>query len=47
MQIIIGVDLIMGPVPTLIVFKADKKGLKFDLTLIGIFQGVCLAGMPF
>ncbi len=43
MRIIIGVDLIMGPLLTLIVFKAGKPGLKFDLTAIGTFQAVCLA----
>lgn len=43
MRIIIGVDLVLGPLLTLIVFKAGKPGLKFDLTLIGIFQAVCLA----
>ncbi|MCZ6503614.1 MAG: hypothetical protein O6945_14010 [Gammaproteobacteria bacterium] len=43
MRIIIGVDLIMGPLLTLIVFKSGKPGLKFDLTFIGTFQAVCLA----
>lgn len=43
MRIIIGVDLVLGPTLTLIVFKAGKPGLKFDLTCIGIFQSVCLA----
>ena len=42
MRIIIGVDLILGPVLTLIVFKAGKPGLKLDLTLIGILQASCL-----
>tara|TARA_B100001971_G_scaffold120710_3_gene111164 strand:+ start:1752 stop:2582 length:831 start_codon:yes stop_codon:yes gene_type:complete len=43
MRIIIGVDLILGPVLTLVVFKAGKPGLKFDLAAIGIFQSACLA----
>ncbi len=43
MRIIIVVDLIMGPLLTLVVFKAGKPGLKFDLTVIGTFQAVCLA----
>lgn len=43
MRIIIFVDLVLGPLLTLIVFKAGKPGLKFDLTCIGIFQLVCLA----
>lgn len=43
MRIIIGVDLVLGPTLTLIVFKAGKKGLRLDLTLIGLFQSICLA----
>lgn len=43
MRIIIGVDLVLGPVLTLIVFKAGKPGLKFDLTCVAVFQSVCLA----
>ena len=43
MRIIIGVDLVLGPMLTLIVFKAGKPGLKFDLAMIGVFQSVCLA----
>jgi hypothetical protein len=43
MRIIIGVDLILGPLLTLIVFKAGKPGLKFDLTAIGTLQALCLA----
>ena len=42
MRIIIGVDLILGPTLTFIVFKSGKPGLKLDLTLIGILQAVCL-----
>lgn len=42
MRIIIGVDLILGPCLTLIVFKTGKPGLKMDLTLIGTFQSICL-----
>lgn len=44
LRIVIGVDLVLGPVLTLIVFKADKPSLKFDLTCIAAFQMVCLAG---
>ncbi len=44
MQIIIAVDLILGPTLTLVVFKAGKPGLRFDLAMIGLFQSVCLAG---
>ena len=43
MRIIIGVDLVLGPLLTLIVFKPGKPGLKFDMTLICLFQSVCLA----
>lgn len=42
MRIIIGVDLVLGPVLTLCVFKAGKPGLKFDLACIGMLQAVCL-----
>ena len=43
MRIIIGVDLVLGPLLTLVVFKSGKPGLKLDLALIGLFQSVCLA----
>ena len=43
MRIIIGVDLVLGPLLTLIVFKSGKPGLKFDLVAIGTLQAVCLA----
>ena len=46
LRIVIGVDLVLGPLLTLIVFKAGKPGLKFDLTAIGVFQVTCMtAGM--
>lgn len=37
-RIIVGVDLVLGPLLTLIVFKAGKPGLKFDLTIIAFLQ---------
>jgi hypothetical protein len=37
-QILIGVDLVVGPVLTLIVYKHGKPGLKFDLAVIAIVQ---------
>ncbi len=37
-QIIIFVDLVLGPVLTLVIFKPGKPGLKFDLLLIALFQ---------
>lgn len=43
MRIIIGVDLVLGPLLTLIVFKAGKPGLKFDMSAIATLQAVCLA----
>ncbi|MFK7863310.1 MAG: hypothetical protein AB8B95_03685 [Pseudohongiellaceae bacterium] len=44
LRIVIGVDLVLGPLLTLIVFKADKPSLKFDLSSIALFQFICLAG---
>jgi len=43
LQIVIGVDLVLGPLLTLIVFKADKPSLKFDLSCIAALQTLCLA----
>ncbi len=42
MRIIVAVDLVLGPVLTLAVFKPGKPGLKTDLTIIGVLQTVCL-----
>lgn len=36
--IVMGVDVVIGPVLTLIVFKPGKKTLRFDLTVIVILQ---------
>ena len=36
--LLIGIDLVAGPLLTLIIFKAGKKGLKFDLFCIGAVQ---------
>ncbi|NOX49271.1 MAG: hypothetical protein GXP16_01885 [Gammaproteobacteria bacterium] len=41
-RIIVAVDMVLGPLLTLVVFKAGKPGLKTDLTLIGLLQFVCL-----
>jgi len=35
---LIGVDLILGPLLTMIVYKHDKQGLKFDLSVIALVQ---------
>lgn len=46
LRLVIGVDLIVGPLMTLIVFKSGKPGLKFDLCCIAAFQAICMsAGM--
>src|SRR5262245_18456964 len=41
--ILAGVDVTLGPLITLIVFKSGKKGLKFDLAFIATVQLVALA----
>jgi len=41
-RLITGVDLILGPLLTLIVFKSGKPGLRRDLALIGLVQTVAL-----
>ncbi len=41
-RLIAGVDFIIGPVLTLMVYKLGKPSLKFDLTVIGIIQIACL-----
>lgn len=40
--IIIGIDLILGPLLTLLVFNPQKKSLKFDLTVIALVQTAAL-----
>ncbi|HIM07378.1 MAG TPA: hypothetical protein EYG49_02405 [Gammaproteobacteria bacterium] len=41
-RLIAGIDFIIGPTLTLIVYKVGKKGLKLDLVLIGLIQSFCL-----
>ncbi|KAB2898700.1 MAG: hypothetical protein DWB45_05790 [Xanthomonadales bacterium] len=36
--LLLGVDLVLGPLLTLVVYRAGKKGLRFDLTLIVLMQ---------
>jgi len=36
--ILIGVDVVLGPALTLAVFRSGKRGLKFDLAAIALFQ---------
>lgn len=38
LYILVGVDVILGPLLTLIVFKSGKRSLKFDLAVIGLVQ---------
>jgi len=40
--LLVGVDLTLGPLLTLVVFKSGKKGLKLDLALIAIMQTTAL-----
>jgi hypothetical protein len=40
--LLVGVDIVLGPLITLIVFKTGKKGLKFDLAVIGLLQCAAL-----
>lgn len=37
------VDVVLGPGLTLLVFKQGKKGLKFDMTIVLLFQLVALS----
>ena len=41
--ILVAVDVTLGPLITLIIFKAGKKGLKFDLAVIASLQVAALA----
>ena len=40
--LLVSVDIVLGPLLTLVVFKSGKRGLKFDLTLIAVVQSVAL-----
>lgn len=40
--IMLGVDVCLGPLLTLVVFKSGKKTLKFDLAVIGLVQMAAL-----
>ena len=40
--ILLGVHLVLGPMLTLMLFMSGKKGLLFDLWIIGIVQSVAL-----
>jgi hypothetical protein len=44
--LLLGVDVILGPLLTLIVFRSDKKSLRFDLMVIALLQaGAFVYGM--
>jgi hypothetical protein len=36
--ILVGVDVVVGPLITLVIFRSGKPGLKFDLAVIGVLQ---------
>src|SRR5882762_8510974 len=40
--ILVGVDVIIGPALTLAVYKQGKRGMKSDLTVIGVLQVAAL-----
>jgi len=40
--ILVGVDVTLGPLLTLVVFKAGKRGMKFDLVAIALVQVAAL-----
>lgn len=40
--ILLAVDLVLGPLLTLVLFKSGKKGMLFDLWTIGIVQSTAL-----
>lgn len=40
--ILLGVDVVLGPFITLIIFRPGKKGLKFDLTVLALLQFAAL-----
>ncbi|MBL4820927.1 MAG: hypothetical protein JKY98_08080 [Gammaproteobacteria bacterium] len=43
LRIVLGVDVVLGPLLTLVVFKVGKPGLKFDLSCIAAAQIACMA----
>lgn len=42
LMLVVGVDVTLGPLMTLIVFKHGKRGLKLDLAIIGGVQAIAL-----
>src|SRR5260221_1526349 len=44
--ILVGVDVVIGPLITLVIFRSGKRGLKFDLAAIAVLQmGALVYGM--
>lgn len=43
-KLIIGVDIVIGPLLTLFVYNINKPELKRDLAIIGLLQCLCLFG---
>ena len=44
--VLLGVDLVLGPLLTLVVFRSGKPSLRFDLTVIALLQaGALLYGL--
>jgi len=44
--ILVGVDVVVGPLITLVIFRSGKRGLKFDLGVIAALQiGALIYGM--
>ncbi|MCX7140728.1 MAG: hypothetical protein NT123_06400 [Proteobacteria bacterium] len=42
-ELIVGVDVVLGPLITLVVFDTRKKSLKFDLAAVAVLQMAALA----
>jgi len=42
-RLIAAVDIVLGPLLTLIIFKPGKRGLKFDIVIIAVIQFAALA----
>lgn len=42
LYLLVGVDVVLGPLLTLIVFRSGKPGMKFDLAVIGTLQVAAL-----
>lgn len=44
LKLLAGVDFVIGPSLTLLVYKVGKKTLKFDLACIAVLQLACISG---